>query len=56
MIVAYKLGTGNIRQDMEKFPTMLKKGKMAVLPPSGGDKRKVKQIFNKALKSKGTGK
>jgi len=56
MIAAYKIGTGNIRQDMTKFPTMLKKGKMAILPPSGGDKRKVKQIFEKALKSKGTGK
>jgi heterodisulfide reductase subunit C len=56
MIAAYKLGTGNIRQDMEKFPTMLKKGKMAVLPPTGGDRRKVKQIFDKALKTKGTGK
>jgi heterodisulfide reductase subunit C len=55
MIAAYKIGTGNIRQDMAKFPTMLKKGKMAILPPSGGDRRKVKQIFNKALKSKGTG-
>jgi heterodisulfide reductase subunit C len=54
MIAAYKLGTGNIRQDMEKFPAMLRKGKMAILPPSGGDKRKVKQIFNRALKSKGT--
>jgi hypothetical protein len=40
---------------MAKFPTMLKKGKIAILPPSGGDRRKVKQIFNKALKSKGTG-
>ena len=31
--------------DVEKFPTMLKKGKMAVLPPSGADKSKVKRIF-----------
>jgi heterodisulfide reductase subunit C len=56
MIAAYKIGTGNIRQDIEKLPTMLKKGKMAILPPIGGDKRKVKQIFDKALKNKGTGK
>jgi heterodisulfide reductase subunit C len=54
MIAAYKIGTGNIRQDVEKLPTMFKKGKMAILPPAGGDKRKVKQIFDKALKSKGT--
>jgi heterodisulfide reductase subunit C len=56
MIAAYKVGTGNIRQDMEKFPTMLRKGKMAVLPPTGVDRRKVKKIFDKALKNKGTGK
>jgi heterodisulfide reductase subunit C len=56
MIAAYKLGTGNIKQDTEKFPTMLKKGKMAVLPPTGADRQMVKRIFKKASKSKGTGK
>jgi heterodisulfide reductase subunit C len=56
MIAFYKLGTGNIKQDTEKFPAMLRKGKMAVLPPSGADKKTVKRIFSKALKSKGTGK
>jgi heterodisulfide reductase subunit C len=54
MIAAYKLGTGNIRQDLEKFPTMLRKGKMAILPPTGADKRGVKRIFKRALKNKGT--
>ncbi len=52
MIVGYKLGTGKLMDDVEKFPTMLKKGKMAILPPSGADKSKVKRIFN-AAKSKG---
>ncbi|MGD0781102.1 MAG: 4Fe-4S dicluster domain-containing protein [Dehalococcoidales bacterium] len=52
MIVAYKLGTGKLMDDMEKFPEMLKKGKIAVLPPSGADKSKVKRIFA-AIKSKG---
>lgn len=56
MIAAYKLGTGNIGQDTEKFPAMLKKGKMAVLPPSGADKRVVKRIFERVSKGKGTGK
>jgi heterodisulfide reductase subunit C len=56
MIAAYKVGTGKIRQDMEKFPTMLRKGKMAVLPPTGGDRRKVKRIFEKTLTNKGNGK
>jgi heterodisulfide reductase subunit C len=55
-IAAYKLGTGNIRQDTEKFPTMLRKGKMAVLPPSGADKHVIKRIFEKVPKSKGTDK
>jgi hypothetical protein len=54
MIAAYKLGTGKIRQDMEKFPAMLRKGKIAILPPTGGDRRKVNLIFNKALKNIGT--
>jgi heterodisulfide reductase subunit C2 len=52
MIVGYKLGTGKLMDDVAKFPTMLKKGKIAVLPPSGVDKSKVKRIFA-ASKSKG---
>lgn len=45
MIALYKLETGNLSQDMEKFPTMLRKGKMAVLPPSGADKQVTKRVF-----------
>jgi heterodisulfide reductase subunit C len=56
MIAAYKVGTGNVMQDMEKFPTMLKKGKMAILPPIGANKKTVKRIFERVPKSKGTGK
>jgi hypothetical protein len=41
---------------MDKFPAMLKKGKMAILPPSGADKGMVKRIFKKAAQNKGTGK
>jgi heterodisulfide reductase subunit C2 len=55
MIALYKLGSGNISGDMDKFPAMLKKGKMAVLPPSGADKAKVKRIF-KGVANKGGGK
>ncbi len=54
-IALYKLGTGSLRQDMDKFPAMLKKGKMAILPPSGGDKGKVRRIFKEAAKKRGTG-
>ncbi len=53
-IALYKLGAGNVAQDMEKLPVMLKKGKMALLPPSGADRRVVKRIF-KAQKTRGTG-
>ncbi len=54
MIALYKLRTGNISHDMEKFPAMMKKGKMAVLPPSGADKSKVRQIFNNLMERKGS--
>jgi heterodisulfide reductase subunit C len=54
-IAAYKLGTGSLGQDMDKFPAMLKKGKMAILPPSGGDRGTVKRIFDRAARNRGTG-
>ncbi len=54
MITLYKIRTGNIRQDTEKFPAMIKKGKMALLPPSGADKRKVRRIFDRMPQHKGT--
>ena len=54
-IVLYKVRTGTLKQDMDKFPAMLKKGKMAILPPSGANKDKVKRIFKNAAHNKGTG-
>jgi heterodisulfide reductase subunit C len=54
MIMAYKLGTGSIMSDTDKFPVMLQKGKMAILPHSGADKKVVKRIFKKSQQSKGT--
>lgn len=54
MIGLYKMKTGNMKQDMDKFPTMLKKGKMAIFPPSGANRSKVKRIFKKTLENKGT--
>ncbi|MGA1979813.1 MAG: 4Fe-4S dicluster domain-containing protein [Sedimentisphaerales bacterium] len=53
MIVAYKLGTGKLMNDMGKFPTMLKKGKISLLPSLGGDRKTVRRIFKKAKQSKG---
>ena len=54
MIAAYKLGTGKLMNDTEKFPAMLKKGKIALLPPRGSDRKTVKRIFRKVKESKGT--
>jgi heterodisulfide reductase subunit C len=53
MITAYKLGTMKLMNDTEKFPAMLKKGKIALLPPRGGDRKTVKRIFRKFKESKG---
>ena len=53
MTTAYKLGTGKLMNDTEKFPAMLKKGKIALLPPRGGDKQTVKRIFKKIKESRG---
>lgn len=48
MIAAYKLGSRKFMDDTEKFPTMLKKRKIALLPSFGGDGRTTKRIFKKA--------
>jgi heterodisulfide reductase subunit C len=54
-IAMYKMGSGNLKQDMDKLPLMLKKRKMAILPPSGANKAKVKRIFKKSAQNKGMG-
>ena len=48
MITAYKLGSLKLMNDTEKFPTMLKKRKIALLPSFGGDRKTTKRIFKKA--------
>jgi heterodisulfide reductase subunit C len=47
MIAGYKLGSGKFLADTEKFPTMLRKRKIALLPPRGADRRTVRRIFKK---------
>jgi hypothetical protein len=54
MIMGYKLGTFTFMKDAGKFPAMLKKGKMALLPPSGANKQMVKRIFDRARHNQGT--
>ena len=53
MIAIYKLGTGKLTNDMGKFPRMLKKGKISLIPSFGGDKKTVKRIFKKIKQNKG---
>jgi heterodisulfide reductase subunit C2 len=54
MIALYKMRTLNLKQDMEKFPTMLRKGKMSLLPSGGGDKKMIQRIFSRTSGKKGT--
>jgi heterodisulfide reductase subunit C2 len=41
----YKAGTSSYGKDLDKVPTILKKGKIALLPPRGADRKTVKRIF-----------
>jgi heterodisulfide reductase subunit C2 len=54
MIMAYKLGSGSIMNDAEKFPSMLGKGKMGILPPSGADRQSVRRVFQRSRQAGGT--
>jgi heterodisulfide reductase subunit C len=53
MITAYKVGTLKLMDDIEKFPTMLRKRKIALLPPMGADRKTIRRIFKKAKQDKG---
>lgn len=52
MIAAYKAGSGKFMNDTEKFPTMLAKGKISLVPSLGGDRKTVKRIFKKTMGNK----
>ena len=56
MIAVYKLGTGKFMNDTEKFPKMLRKGKISLIPSLGGDRKTVRHIFKTTKKNKGAGK
>jgi heterodisulfide reductase subunit C len=53
-MVLYKAGTGTYLKDTGKLPTILKKGKIALLPPKGADKKQVRRIFKNIMKSRNT--
>ena len=45
MMAAYKVRTSTYMQDTEKFPMMLRKRKIALLPSFRGSKKYIKRIF-----------
>jgi len=49
-MMLYKAGTFTYLRDTSKFPMILSKGKIALLPPRGADTKTVRRIFKK-LKS-----
>jgi heterodisulfide reductase subunit C len=52
MIAAYKIGTLKLMNDTEKFPSMLRKKKIALLPSWSGNRKTVRRIFKKAKERK----
>jgi len=48
----YKAGTGTYLRDTGKLPVIINKGKMALFPPRGADRKKVKQIFKNLMKTR----
>jgi heterodisulfide reductase subunit C len=48
MIAAYKVGTLKLMNDTEKFPSMLRRKKISLLPSWSGDRKTVRRIFKKA--------
>jgi heterodisulfide reductase subunit C2 len=53
MIGIYKMGTMTFMKDTEKFPTMLMKKKIAILPVWISDMKRVKRIFREVDRNKG---
>ncbi len=52
MITAHKIGTKSYMKDADKFPVMLKKRKIALLPPRGADRKMAKRIFDSVRRKK----
>lgn len=48
----YKAGTASYGKDLDKLPTILKKRKIALLPPRGADRKTVKRIFDNLEKTR----
>jgi len=52
MVAAHKIGTRSYTKDTEKFPAMLQKKKIAILPPRGADRKTARRIFDAVRKNK----
>ena len=50
MLTQFKMRTGALMRDVEKFPSMVAKGKISLLPPKGGDSQAVRKVFEKVKK------
>ena len=48
----YKVGSRTFFRDTGKLPVIINKGKMALFPPRGADRKKVKQIFKNLMKTR----
>jgi heterodisulfide reductase subunit C len=48
MMAAYKLRSGDLLSDAEKFPGMLAKGKISLVPKRSRDARRLPEIFRRA--------
>ena len=48
MLAIYKLRSGDLMSDVAKFPKMLAKGKISLLPSRSRDAKRLKQIFRRA--------
>ena len=53
MITAYKFSTGTFMKDVDRFPQMLKKRKISLLPSRGADRKTVNNIFKNLSLKKG---
>lgn len=53
MVAAHKVGTRSFAKDTEKLPAMLKKRKIALLPPRGADRKTAARIFASVRREKG---
>jgi heterodisulfide reductase subunit C len=49
MMAAYKLRSGDLMSDVGKFPAMLAKGKIGLLPKRSGAAAQVREVFRRAI-------